>query len=92
MKKIQVNSEFKERFQSFISSDLFSNQLDKLNTSPTKPKIKIPKNIVARVICSTNLSCFVILCSSLIVKLFYLKSIKASIFFSSRSNYNSFFI
>ena len=35
--------------------------------NPTKPKANTPKNIAAKVIPNTNLSCFVILCSSLII-------------------------
>ena len=44
-----------------------SKYLDKLIINPISPKANIPKNIVARVIVNTNLSCFVILCSSLII-------------------------
>ena len=37
-----------------------------LTINPTSPKLNTPKNIAARVIVNTNLSCLSILCSSLI--------------------------
>ena len=40
---------------------------DKLTINPTIPKPNTPKNIVAKAIVNTNLSCFVILCSSDII-------------------------
>ena len=46
---------------------LFLFKLDKLNIRPTSPKPNTPKNIAAKVIVNTNLSCFVISRSSLII-------------------------
>ena len=42
--------------------------LDKLNINPTSAKPNTPKNIAAKVIVNTNLSCFVISCFSLIIQ------------------------
>ena len=46
---------------------LFLFYLDKLTINPTNAKPNTPKNIIARAIVNANLSCFVILCSSLII-------------------------